>query len=92
MCTQASEDSDEQVVVIGNVSITINGKTYEQPIHKAEFVYADLMEAVRNGNDPARALLWLADAGSKAILGDGIKPENWRIGRFYAIGPTPPRS
>lgn len=92
MSTDQNQTDEEKPVVIGNVTIELGGKTYQCPIHQDDFVFVDLMEALRNGNDPAKALAWLADAGSRALCGNGIKPHDWRIARSNAIGPTPPRS
>lgn len=65
----------------GKITIEAAGRTFEVEIDGEEYFTADLRLAMRNGRDPAKALLYLADEGSKS------SPREEPPGRLNKIGP-----
>lgn len=60
--------------------LTVGDHTYEGMIDNNELFMVDLMTAIRNGRDPADALAFLADEGSRRCPLHSVARQN-RIGQ-----------
>ena len=75
------------VKVSGQITLQIGDETFVGVIDGEEYFVVDLLGAARNGKDPVHALLFLADAGSKATTGPlPTNPSSFEIARANEVG------